>query len=686
MINFKDTGPNLIKSTDPGLQLGDIKAPEIEISEKKLDYDYRKEMEDMLKGAQEQKVDQAVELAISDFDIGDDWKGIAKLDEVEKYLRQAKEFISGKEYKKALKTLEKLLELDFAHHEAIYLKAYCQVQLKQDMQALRTLAPIRKANLESTIQSRLEVLKHKIRSVIMTKILFESLADIAGKQSSKINSKLRELIQLDPEFGFYYYILTVNYMNEGRLNEALEVVNRGIRETITSDRVRLMGLKKYIERLLLNDLLRPVVLLFKQAKYRRARSELKRINGVYKDNPLLTTFDNYLKKIDPGVLSFLSRRQKEFPPPSGKPEDVNDLYFLLVEDEINRSFELIRRRKVTDAEILLKRARGYTPAFPYINYILSGFMYQRLTIQMLTASIGLDTLIADLYQARIYAKIGTGERKNHDAADLLDAINSLYDKLIAAQKAVKKRQQEESLANSAIEEFKDIMDSGRDGIKNEGQLVELHRRMSALNKKIHKLRKQVESPDIANAIDQLDEAVKRNLQQLNTIANDISEQKREVELIDSISKEFQSIMNSAKDGIRTSSQFDGVVARFKSLKKEIGKVKKKVKIKEHEKILEQIDDSVDKNLQQLNPMRNSVHDNEIIDRYIVPFNTIMKSLNSGNVKLSSRKELNDFIDLFRNMKSRAESDKWNLHSRDAKKTIDDLIKSIDDVLSQFERY
>jgi hypothetical protein len=686
MINFKDTGPNLIKSTDPGLQLGNIKAPEIEISEKKLDYDYRKEMEDMLKGAQEQKVDQAVELAISDFDLGDDWKGIAKLDEVEKYLRQAKEFISSKEYKKALKTLEKLLELDFAHHEAIYLKAYCQVQLKQDMQALRTLAPIRKANLESTIQSRLEVLKHKIRSVIMTKILFESLADIAGKQSSKINSKLRELIQLDPEFGFYYYILTVNYMNEGMLDEALGVVNRGIQETITSDRIRLMGLKKYIERLLLNDLLRPVVLLFKQARYRRARSELKRINGIYKNNPLLTTFDNYLKKIDPGVLSFLSRRQKEFPPPSGNPEDVNDLYFLLVEDEINQSFELIRRRKLTDAEILLKHAREYTPAFPYINYILGGFLYQRLTIQMLTASIGLDTLIADLYQARIYAEIGAGERENHDAVDLLDAINSLYDTLTAAQKAVKIRRKEESLANSAIKEFKDIMDSGRDGIKSEGQLKELHSRMAALNKKIQQLRTQIESSDISQAIDQLDKAVKRNLQQLDSIANDIREQEREVELIDSISKEFQSIMNSGKGGIRSSSQLEGVVSQFKSLKKEIGNAKKKVKIQEHEKVLEQIDDSVDKNLQQLYSMRDSVNDNEIIDKNIGPFNTIMEGLNSGNVKLSNRGELGKFIELFRNMKRQAESDKWKLHSREAKKTIDDLIKAIDNVLSQFERF
>ena len=100
MINFKDTGPNLIKSKDPGIQLGNIKAPEIEISEKKLDYDYRKEMEDMLKGAQEQKADQDVELAISDFDIGDDWKGIAKLDEVEKL---------GETYVALQEALEKLL-------------------------------------------------------------------------------------------------------------------------------------------------------------------------------------------------------------------------------------------------------------------------------------------------------------------------------------------------------------------------------------------------------------------------------------------------------------------------------------------------------------------------------------------------------------------------------------------------
>lgn len=683
MANFNlKQAPGLIQSKDTNFNnvLSNVKPPEIKLGEKSIGYDFHKEMDILFKSAQEKKNDKigglvtgdfdliGTTFAISRFDMVSAWKGIVTTTESDQFLSQAKQLITQKEFQKALAELNKILELHKLHHEATYLKAYCQESLKAVENALQTLAPLRQANLTPILQTRVEALKEKIRKHILPILFLEMML------KTLTVTRLHNLIALDPEMGMYYFLLAAKLMEIGQIVEALAIISKGICNSTTNDHQKLEAFQKHLEQLYLRQILKPAINLFKEGRYLLARSELTRNAQTYKSHQLVITFDVYLNKLDQIGSTLANSKSKGIPPPSGKPEDVHDLYLLLIGEDIEKANNFLQYSHLFEAEQILKQARQYTPAFPFVNYMLGGCMYQRLQVELFTGGRDLESIILGLQQARAYAMAGG------DAEGLIHAIDEFNVMLNNVLEMIKVRQKEEGLANSVIKEFQDIMNSAQGGIRGIQHLEDVRKRMLGLKPKLSAVKKSITISEILRVLEELTKVVQTNLQQLDEIENEV----KESEIVNHLGEMFKKIMDSAHDGIQSPAQLNDAYMRFKTLKKEIDATKAIIKSQGCKSSLTQLDKAVLENISQLNSIRESFEDRKCVDPHIAAFNILMQRITSqGRIE---QYQVYSFRQEFHNLKKQVEADKWKLKSRDAQKAIDDLLMAINNILTQLDRY
>ena len=84
-------------------------------------------------------------------------------------------------------------------------------------------------------------------------------------------------------------------------------------------------------------------------------------------------------------------------------------------------------------------------------------------------------------------------------------------------------------------------------------------------------------------------------------------------------------------------------------------------------------------------MRTDIGEREIVDKHVLAFNTLIKSLDSGR-GIRNYNDLHRFRQSFDDLRNKAESDKWRLSSREGKKAINDLLQATDQMLSQLNKF
>ena len=670
-----DAASGLIKSDDIGLQKIDV--PEIQFKEKNIGYDYHKDIETILGEAQAQEQTKTIDPVVTDLDFdasslaidaigaGGSWHGLVTASEDEQLLSQAKKHIAQKEFEDALPILEEVLQIQASHHEATYLKAYCQVEVGNLESALYSLAPLRHARLAMIILARIKALREKIRKAILSQLSQEMMAhqllahlQQSGKagRSRQFVNRLQKLIELDPEVGMLYFLLGVTLLEAGEIKRALDVVTTGIASSTTGEIDKLSSLQDHLEKLCLQDALKPAIQLFKQQRYTAARNKLSDIEAIYRKNKLVVLFDTYLQKLEAlkGAAKY-----KAIPAPSGKAKDVEELYNMLVEDEVNQASQFLKNGQFDDAESLLRRARGFTPAFPFVNHMLANciYMYNRLLYLFAKDILNKETLVEKLKEAKIFAQVGTN--------DLVDALDHFI-----------KRLQEENKADRIIQEFVKIMDSVHGGIGDILQFNTVQKRMQDLKGDISYIKSAVSSADICSTMDQIADIVNKNLEQLEKIKDEI----KDAEFINELSSEFKNIIDSANQGISSVSQIDSIQYRLNTLAGKINTTKSKVGSVDGKEALSRLKKNIDENLKQLDSVKADIKEQEIVGPLVSRFNSTMQSIQSSPI--SSIEEIYSYRNKFQDLKSDAENARRRVSQWKSKSTLDDLSTAIDNILSQ----
>ena len=495
---------------------------------KKQEFDFQGEVARMLEAAKQQRDGKGTGIKIDE--VSSDAKLLTAdslLDPIEKLLRQAHGHIREKHYEKALTVLGQILVEDPNHHEAIYLTAYCQAHSDDGEEAanraVRTLRPLQDASLESALFIRMQTLYDTLRERRFPPLLAQFFLD--KENPGRLIPLLRREVDLDPAWSVPHYLLAGELMVNGNPSEAIAVADRGIQSVRREDHQQLIEIRDAATKRLTEQLLQPVRQLYRQGKFGAAYSAIVKIPSLHRQDRLCTTFEAYLRELSGGATGFWnglftkSRTPAEVRP-RGTAADVNELGFFLVGSDLDYVRERLINKKrvlqdVIDAEKHCTESIQHAPWFPLIHFVFGECIYVRL-IEAIEAKspAPLEVVERDLRTAKEHLEYAVKDPEITGAPQSLRIVAEALTEVEKTNKARAERAEEVRQLNAAIEEFKDIMDSVKGGVKSSAHQQQVRERLQRLNAELPNLQRVVRSDDCKQVLGQLKSAVTVNLSHL----------------------------------------------------------------------------------------------------------------------------------------------------------------------------
>jgi tetratricopeptide (TPR) repeat protein len=527
--------------------------------------------------------------------------GLPPADPVAGLIREAKKHAAAKQYAEAINVLSRALKQSPGHHEALYLAAFCFAASKDYIKALKLLLPLREARLEGGQEARVEVLRAEIRQRLFAVVVLKNLEALASGQHGESIAQLRELVKADPDMGVYHFLLTGTLMAAGRIEEALEAAENGLRVCPAEDRAQLVELRRQVQNQHIAKLLEPARRLFRKKDYRRAQAELARVPQTYQEAPLYVTFDGYLDRLEGGggVLGLLGLRKSgpETVDPPGTPGDADALYFFLVGPDLRQGQAQMNAGQPDAALATLLGALKHAPRFPFANYLAAGCIHLRF---FHTIAVGkpmdLSATLTELSRAREYARVGARDPEIQDAQALLQVIEATLRQLRQVEEQSRAARQEAALVNPVIEEFMAIMKLAEGGIRSAKDFDEIKGRLKALRDRVPPVRRKVTSAQGTQAMNDLSAAVESNWKQLLSLEPEI----RESATVEQHVTSFNTMMELLQQGggITTRQQFEAARGFFRQMKTSVEADRKRLRDPEGRNTLDKLLEAIRNVLRQ----------------------------------------------------------------------------------------
>lgn len=383
-------------------------------------------------------------------------------------LREAKRLVNEQQYETALDKLEEVFQIIPHHHEAVYLQAYCQFQLKRLKEALQTVYRLKDVVLSNRLQTRVRSLKVDIRSQTVPQAARVYTAAVKTRDVSRPIQKLREFAAADPEVGNFHHFLASVLVVGKQLDEARTAAAHGL-EVCETDREELEQLLREIEKRFLPRILRPARTQFREKKYAQASATLAALSADVKTTALWESFNGYVDQLtgkgkkNGGLFSRFkagSINARENPP--GTPAEVRELFEYLVEPEMKAARIAVEKPDYTAAERALTSAVAIAPGFSIANHMLATCLYKRVGASV-KQKIGKDLDDAGakqlrrckerLDEARGYAAACKRDPDIPDGQLLLNSIDQMRKDIDEVVTRHETQSHDAKLVNKAIEEF-----------------------------------------------------------------------------------------------------------------------------------------------------------------------------------------------------------------------------------------
>jgi tetratricopeptide (TPR) repeat protein len=632
-------------------------AIDVDVKGTSVDLDYAREMTAMAEAMKSRGGGNGLEVRDLHIDTGIVEGGLISLTDTGQLLQQAEAAVQREEYGEALGFLDELLSLSPSleeQHEARYLKALCHTHRADLKEALQDLIPLRGADLEPALATRVEALRARVRTA-MTPLVVISFLVGSESDPEAARAELREVLELDPENAMYHYTLAGSFAAAGDFTEALDVVERAL-EGPVDERERLVELRDQMKRRLLEDVIGEALDAFKRDSYRKASQELRKVGREWREMPVVQDFERYLELL---LSADASARELA---PEGPFERVDALYFLLARAELDSAKAKLGQSDTAGAEEVIEQALKFVPRFPYLCFLYASCIYGSVGEWFSDPSdTNFDRQLDRLALASRAAAIATTDPDIGMARPLAEAIEGVYDFLGHMREALELRAREVQAVNAAIEEYQAVMKSAEGGIRNETHYNELRRRMRALRESMP-TRDQVHGDEAKEVVKALGKAVKRNLDQLESMGSKV----KGTGAAGACFETFERIMKSVEGGIETPAQVTQVTRKLRELKSDVAKARESVGDRKAKKALKRLANAVDNHLSQLEEANDAVVGGQLIKE----FNALAPKL--ADARSLSTEERNRIGGELMMIQIRASGAKDSAKSREAKAKLAEL--------------
>jgi len=388
-------------------------------------------------------------------------------------------------------------------------------------------------------------------------------------------------------------------------------------------------------------------------------------------------FDRYLQTIGGGIFKRKVPPDIEF---AGSSRDREILQHLIIREELARSLQYIRQRNMQNAERELRVAKGYADSYPYLNFLLAGLKYRKITQLLIAKKLtNLDEAIDELETAKELAQIGARDKTSKEPEKLVTGIGNALTFFYKLKEGVEKHRQEVSHINEAIKEFSDIMEEAKAGITSIEMLNDVSRRMKALQEKSKSIEGEITVPKNKEVLAQLTEGINRNIAILKSI-------QEQTEFIQNAHNEYQNIRESAKREVGTEAGREKIINRLEVLKQNITSDFGNVTSVQGKDALKKLTEAITRDLQQLREIKGTVvspKDNEILENHFNMFKNMMDILNKGTA-IKTYEDLKTWVQAVGTFLDLLESDKNKLSSPGAVEALSKLIDNVRHLKSQLE--
>ena len=663
---------------------------EFDLGQDKTDFDYKAQMEAMAAAAKAETEKKTTGIEIDGF-IPDikfaTAEVLEKLSPVDKLLQEAKIHIEKKAFRQALQPIQKILTIENKHIEALYYKSLCIMNIDNEEKNIKTfqpqldafeaLQPLQEAKLDVQMETRMQALRIKIRSQAHIKLLMQSLV-VAHKF---IEQPLIRLIALDPEFSFYYYFHAIIQMETNRIREAYDSIQTGMKLAKGDERRNLEPLALEIGRRLTALLLDPAIAHFRKGDYAKALKALSNIQMPFRSAKEAVLFESYLKQLSRGgVLGvFGKKKQATDVKMGGTVQERDSLQSLFVKQEITAALILLRRNQLNEAETVLYKGLSLAPDYTFIHFLIGVCKHKKGGIRLVTGRLGnIGDTISDLQTARSHVKTALNNPGLREAPALDRELEHMIGFFKSIQQEMEKHRKEVQEVNGSIKEFVAVMNIAKDGqIASIEQFDEIYSRMQKLKASCAGIAPGLLYPDNKKAMDDLQKAINKNMDVLQSLKDNIQKQQKEMETVKKGWDRFNKTMKSIEGGIKSSGQVTRIKDELQALQKEIPSLHRNVETDQSVEALKKLEDAVSKNLKDCIKLEGDIKAQEkegpMIKEAHERFNAIMDSAKGGiQSEAQFNRILKDMKDLSKNM-SQYKSKISSQAGKDVLKKLEDAI-------------
>jgi tetratricopeptide (TPR) repeat protein len=536
-----------MKEVDPCAAMGKMieKPHEIEFKAPANDFDPTKELNDLVKEFKKSTTtDPALDIEIelkNKIILGGDLGIIGK---EEKLLQKAKANIAKKQYGEALKDLDDLLQINKDHHEGIFLKAMCFVNLVKPLEALEILKYFANNKPHFDLQNNINSLVGKIRTQVIVQIMVLSLFN----PNEELTRKLDSLIELDEGYEPYYYIQSMIFSRQKMLNEALDSVVRGLKKLPENQASRLKNMKDILERQLLEKEMSNAVKFIKQGKYKFAQASLNAVDKRFRSNRLFILIWNYTVKLDKASGFFKKKTPLEVPIDG----TVSDRYLVqseIIKNEVDAAVSLIGKRLFIQASPYLDQAELYVFRYPFLHYLRAYCVYHQYLIDFISLKFmnNIDKAVDELKSIKNDAEIAQEDFTIIEAKPLMNEINVMLQLMDGVAKQVQLMKKEVETVNVLIKAFTTIMEEGT-AIRDKDHIKKIRTELQRIKKESEQELKKIKSEESKKYLNQVIQATDRNIDGLIPIERQFEEQEQDKKIIEMQSVLFNNFVSDIKNG------------------------------------------------------------------------------------------------------------------------------------------
>jgi len=488
-----------------------------------------------------------------DTDLGKLDEGIQKIqkqkinEKIRNWIEEAQKLIAKQKFRPAIIPLKKALAADPSSAIALFLKGYCLFGLQEYYPALEVLDIARQHARDpetivlililqtACVRDATERIENQVAELIEKKHFDKAIALIEG-----------ELHRQPSNVALLYHKCNVLLL-AGKVQKAKQTI------------IDAMGRVGEENAELFQELLEQITLQDYQRYLEAARVALRRGDpaGALKQlQPCRTALDGYEQyeairsyaneRSPRGFFRAIFSRDKTIIPLTDASRQK--LLLWLLSEELNAGVAAMSKEKFDMAAVSFADAAKIDPGCRIICYLhgLSIFNGFQQVLERQKGVRNLDSSIKSMETAsELLARVSTDPLVGQQSTNLRKLVDNFLSKLHEVARERDREEAEAKPVNELIRDFNALMESaGKSPIASTKDLESAERRFRELRQRGEKVRKNRTKEQGLEVVDQIISAIDRNLNQLNTIRNDVRQNEEVKNCLDSFNAMMQSLNNN----------------------------------------------------------------------------------------------------------------------------------------------